>query len=215
MHPTVPFRRNLKAMRFVVVAASFASLLLIGGSAAGGNPWSLRCASMPRERPAPARLQTAALRFFPWVRPAARALRSGPAYLVALSSKTAISRDGDATDSSGYYLHRALIAVAPGYRERVTLTGHRLGKSTRRAALGFSTNGATACTVDAPYVSCGSRPLRFAPALTLRSHTGWRIVQTELRIGRSGCFAITASGRNLHAVIPLSVPGPDYGTTGW
>ena len=45
--------------------------------------------------------------------------------------------------------------------------------------------------------------------------TGWRIVETELRIGRTGCFAISASGNQLHGVIPLSVPGPDYGTTGW
>ena len=203
-------------MRFLAAAALFASLLLIGGSAAaGGNPWNLHCASMPAERPAPAPLQTAALRFFPWVRPAAKALHSGPVYLVALSSKTAISRDGDSTDSSAYYLHRALIAVAPSYRARLTLTGNRLGKSTRRATLGFSTNGATACTVNPPDVACGSRPLHFARAITINPHAGWRIVQTELRIGRTGCFSITASGRDLHAVIPLSVPGPDYGTTGW
>jgi hypothetical protein len=197
------------------MVASFASLLLIGGSAVAGNPWNLRCPSMPTERPAPAPIRAVALRFFPWVRPAAKALHSGPVFLVALSSKTAISRDGDSTDSSGYYLHRALIAVAPNYRARLTLTGHRLGKSKLRAALGFSTNGATACTVNPPDVSCGSRPLRFARALTINPRSGWRIVQTELRIGRTGCFAITASGRELHAVIPLSVPGPDYGTKGW
>jgi hypothetical protein len=40
-------------------------------------------------------------------------------------------------------------------------------------------------------------------------------VQTELRIGHTGCFAITARGGVLRAVIQLSVPGPDYGTTGW
>ena len=50
---------------------------------------------------------------------------------------------------------------------------------------------------------------------TIAPRPGWRIVQTELRIGRTGCFTITASGHNLHAVIPLSVPGPDYGTPGW
>jgi hypothetical protein len=203
-------------MRFLATVASFASLLLIGDSAAvGGNPWNLHCASMPAERPAPAPLQTAALRFFPWVRLAAKALHSGPVYVVALSSKTAISRDGDSTDSASYYLHRALIAVAPSYLARLTLTGHRVGTSTNRATVGFSTNGATACTVNPPDVSCGSRPLRFAPALTITPRAGWRIAQTELRIGRTGCFAITASGRDLHAVIPLSVPGPDYGTTGW
>ena len=198
------------------MAASCAALLLAGGSAsAGGSPWDLHCSSTPAEQSAPAPLRTAALRFFPWVRPAAKALRSGPVYLVALSSKTAISRDGDSTDSSGYYLHRALIAVAPSYPAEVKLTGHRLGKSTRRAALGFSTNGATACSVHSPDVSCGYRPLRFAPGLSIRPRTGWRIVQTELRIGRTGCFTISASGPSLHAVIPLSVPGPDYGTNGW
>lgn len=198
------------------MAASFAALLLAGGSAsAGRNPWNLRCASMSAERPAPAPLRTAALRFFPWVRPAAKALHSGPVYVVALSSRTAISRDGDATDSSGYYLHRALIAVAPSYQARVTLTGHRIGKSKLRAALGFSSNGAAACSVNPPDVSCGSRSLRFARSLIISPRTGWRIVQTELRIGRTGCFTINASGRALHGVIPLSVPGPDYGTTGW
>ena len=171
---------------------------------------------MPAERQAPAPLRNVALRFFPWVRPAAKALKSGPVYLVALSSNTAISRDGDATDSSGYYLHRALIAVAPSYRAPLILTGRRLGKTTRRAALGFSTSGSNACTVNPPDIACGSRPLRFATALTIGAASpGWRIVQTELQIGRTGCFAITASGPQLHAVLPLSVPGPDYGTPGW
>ena len=203
-------------MKFLAVSAAFASLLLLGGSvAAGGDSWNLQCASMPTEEPAPAPLQKAALRFFPWVHPAAKALRSGPVYLVALSSTTAISRDGDPTDSSGYYLHRALIAVAPSYQARLRLTGQRLGNSTLRAALGFSSNGATACAVNPPDVSCGSRSLRFERTLTINPRTGWRMVQTELRIGRTGCFAITASGRDLHAVIALSVPGPDYGTAGW
>jgi hypothetical protein len=190
-------------------------LLLTGSQAVAGNPWKLRCASMPVERQAPAPVRAAALRFFPWVRPAAKALGSSPVYLVALSSKTAISRDGDPLDGSGYYLHRALVAVAPSYAAEVTLTGHRLGQSSRRAALGFSTTGATSCTVSPPVVSCGARPLRFSRTLAVEPHPGWRIVQTELRIGRTGCFAITASGRQLHAVIPLSVPGPDHGTPGW
>jgi len=203
-------------MRFLAAAGSFAVLSLLGGSAAaGGNPWNLQCPSMPTERPAPAPLATAALRFFPWVRPAAETLHSGPVYLVALSSRTAISRDGDSTDSSGYYLHRALIAIAPSYRAPVTFAGHRLGTNAGRGALGFSTTGATACTVNPLDVACGHRPLRFAPALAVTPRSGWRIVQTELQIGRTGCFAITASGRGLHAVIPLAVPGPDYGTAGW
>ena len=170
---------------------------------------------MPVERTAPEPVQDAALRFFPWIRPAARALEAGPVYLVALSSKTAMSRDGDAMDSSGYYLHRALIAVAPRYHAQVVVTGKRIGAVTRRASLGFSTSGATACTVNPPDVSCGSRPLHFASALTIAPRPGWRIVQTELRIGRTGCFAITASGHALRGVIPLAVPGPDYGTPGW
>jgi len=203
-------------MRFLPATASLVVLLLVGGSAsASGNPWDIRCASVPAERPAPAPLRAAALRFFPWIRPAAKALHSGPVYLVALSSKTAISRDGDSRDSADYYLHRALIAVAPSYRARVSVTGHRLGTSKLRASLGLSTTGATSCTVDPPDVSCGSRPLHFARSLVIAPRAGWRIVETELRIGRTGCFAISASGNGLHAVIPLSVPGPDYGTTGW
>ena len=203
-------------MKFAAVTTSLAVLLMSGATAsAGDNPWNLKCDSTPEEQAAPAPLRAAALHFFPWVRPAAKALHSGPVYLVALSSKTAISRDGDSTDGSGYYLHRALIAVAPSYQARLTVTGHRLGTSKRRAALGFSTDGATSCTVNRPDVSCGSRPLRFSRALTISQRTGWRIVQTELRIGRTGCFSITASGRAMRTVIPLSVPGPDYGTAGW
>lgn len=198
-----------------MLAGSVAALLMAGGSAsAGGDPWNTDCASMAVERPAPGPLRVAALRFFPWVRPAAKALQTGPVYLIALSSKTAISRDGDATDGS-YYLHRALIAIAPSYDKRVTVTGRRLGKSTRRAVLGFSIDGATMCTVNTPYVSCGTRPLHFSRALTVDPHTGWRIVQTELRIGRTGCFTIRISGRGLRTLIPLAVPGPDYGTPGW
>lgn len=203
-------------MKSIALTASATALLLTGGaSASGGNPWNRRCASMPAEQPAPAPLQRAALRFFPWIAPAAKALQSRPVYLVALSSDTAISRDGDFRDASDYYLHRALVAVAPSYNGQVVITGHRIGASKHRATLGFSTDGANSCTVTPPDVNCGSRPLRFANALTVKPHPGWRIVQTELRIGRTGCFTIIASGRNLHARIPLSVPGPDYGTPGW
>ena len=203
-------------MKLQACLGLLAALTLLGGSQAEAtNPWQLRCASMPAEQQAPAPLHTAALRFFPWVRPAAKALHSGPVYLVALSSKTAISRDGDRTDSSGYYLHRALVAVAPSYAGHLNLTGRRLGPSGRRATLGFSTTGATRCTVSPPDVSCGSRPLHFTRDLPIPAHAGWRIVQTELRIGRTGCFAITATGHELNVVIPLAVPGPDFGTPGW
>jgi hypothetical protein len=189
-------------------------LTLTGSGAAAGNPWQLRCASMPHERPLPLPVRTAALRFFPWVRPPS-GLRAGPIYLVALSSRTAISRDGDSTDGAGYYLHRALIAIAPTYPGAVTITGRRLGPRGRRTTLGFAVNGATRCTVKAPVVSCGSRPLRFANALRIGPRTHWRIVPTELRIGRTGCFRITVAGQALDETIPLAVPGPDYGTPGW
>lgn len=95
------------------------------------------------------------------------------------------------------------------------IAGHRIGKSKRRAALGFSSDGANTCTVDPPDVSCGSRPLHFSPTLTVAAHRGWRIVETELRIGRTGCFSMSATGQGLQAVIPLAVPGPDYGRVGW
>jgi hypothetical protein len=160
-------------------------------------------------------VREAALRFFPWVRPAAKGLRSGPVYLVALSSRTAISRDGDDTDGVGYYLHRALVAIHPSYSGRVILSGRRLGRPGRRTILDFSTNGATKCTVNPPIVSCGWRPLRFAHALEIRPRHGWRIVETELRIGRTGCFPICATGHSMRRSIPLAVPGPDYGTSGW
>lgn len=192
-----------------------AGLLLSSSGASAGNPWQLRCASMPAERPLPALLRTEALRFFPWVRPAAKGLRSGPVYVVALSSRAAISRDGDDLDVAGFYLHRALIAIAPAYAGALTITGRRVGRAGRRTSLGFSTDGTTTCTVSPPVVSCGSRPLRFTAALWIASRRGWRIVRTELRIGRTGCFRITATGRGLHETIPLAVPGPDYGTAGW
>jgi hypothetical protein len=136
-------------------------------------------------------------------------------YLVALSSRTRISRDGDRRDSHTYYSHRALVAVAPSYRGAVTIAGRRLGHSAPRIALGFSTNGANRCTLANPVVNCGDRTLRYAPHLEIAPHYGWRIVETELRIGRTGCFRITATGTGLTAWIPFSVPGPDWGTTGW
>jgi hypothetical protein len=170
---------------------------------------------MPAEQTVPAPVRAAALRFYPWIRPAARGLRSGPVYLVALSSRTSISRDGDARDAADNYLHRALIAIAPSYTHALTVTGHRLGRPSQRTTLGFSTNGATRCTVSGVVVSCPNRPFHFASALRIAAAPGWRIVQTELRIGRTGCFRLSTSGTGLRASIPLAVPGPDYGTPGW
>jgi hypothetical protein len=171
---------------------------------------------MPVEQPAPRLVAAEARRFFPWVgATAAYALQDGPVYLVALSSHTAIARDGDFQDSDGYYLHRAVIAVAPSYRGGVTITGRRLGRRGPRTTLGFSTSGANHCIVSNPDVNCSNRPLRYASNLAIARQRGWRIVETELRIGRTGCFRVIATGADLNAQIPLSVPGPDWGTTGW
>jgi hypothetical protein len=200
----------------VLAAGTLVTAALLSGSQAlAANPWQLHCHVMPAEQRTPQALRAAVLSFFPWVRPAATALHSGPVYLVALSSNTRISRDGDPLDASGYYLHRALIAVAPSYPDRLSISGHRLGAPGRRTTLQFSTSGATRCTVRSPVVSCGSRPLRFADRLPIVARKRWRIVKTEIRIGRTGCFAINASGLGLRARIPLAVPGPDYGTSGW
>jgi hypothetical protein len=136
-------------------------------------------------------------------------------YLIALSSNTAISRDGDETDTARYYLHRALIAVAPSYAGAVKVSGRRLGRAGRRTTLGFSQNGATSCSVHEQDVTCGYRLLTFEAALRIAPAGRWRIVPTELRIGRTGCFELTATGAGLHETIPLAVPGPDYGSAGW
>jgi hypothetical protein len=188
--------------------------LVLAAPAAAGNPWQLRCASMPAEQPTPPALRATARAFFPWVADA-KSLRAGPVYLVALSTRTAISRDGDDTDSLGYYLHRALVAISPDQPGTVVVAGRRLGPSGPRSTVGLSTDGATACTVHPPGVACGTRPLHFAAALTIAPSPGWRIVATELQIGRTGCFQLTASAPGLQATIPLAVPGPDYGTPGW
>jgi hypothetical protein len=122
--------RVMPAGRKVVVL--LAALVLVSGSgASAGKPWQLHCASLPAEQRAPAPVRAATLQFFAWVRPAARALHAGPVYLVALSTGTAIWRDGDDADSSGYYLHRALLAIAPTYAGALTVSGHRLGHSIR------------------------------------------------------------------------------------
>ena len=200
--------------RFAPLAAL--AVLVLAGSARAGNPWNLRCASTPLEQHVPAPLARAAHAFSPWEGEGSRrGLGAGPVYLVAGSYRTAISRDGDDTDSSGEYLHRALVAVAPWYTGKVVVSGRLLGAAGPRTTLGFSTDGATRCTVHNPDVSCSFRPLQFARSLKIEPKAGWRIVRTELRIGRTGCFELTASGLGLHETIPLSVPGPDWGTSGW
>lgn len=201
--------------QLVSLAAGFA-LLALTSTGSASNPWNLRCAAMPVEQSAPQTVRNAARRFFPWVgATAGNGLHHGPVYLLALSSRTAISRDGDYTDGEDYYLHRALLAVAPSYTGPVAIVGRRLGPRGARTALGFSINGANHCTVANPVVTCGRRSLRYAPRLQITRRPGWRIVETELRIGRTGCFRLTATGPQLNAQIPLAVPGPDWGTPGW
>jgi hypothetical protein len=204
---------KLRCVCLPLTAAGF--LVALTGPAAAADPWNLHCAAMPAEQPTPKPVAATARRFFPWVRPTAQALHAGPVYLVALSSHTQIARDGDQRDSDNYYSHRALIAIAPSYVGPVTIAGGRLGRRGPRTALGFSTDGANHCTVSNPVVTCGSRVLRYTSHLRIAPHPGWRIVETELRIGRTGCFRVTATGTDLLAQIPLSVPGPDWGTPGW
>src|SRR4051812_4494850 len=87
------------------VVGAFA-LLVLPSAASASNPWHLHCAAMPVERKSPLPLDRAARRFFPWVPSAGKGLRDGPVYLLALSTRSAISRDGDYRDGEGYYLHR-------------------------------------------------------------------------------------------------------------
>jgi hypothetical protein len=203
--------RGVKRL-FVIAGLLF---IVLPGAASAADPWQLSCPSMPAEAPTPAPLRGAVQAFFPWVRPPARSLRAGSVYLIALSNHTEIARDGDKTDSAGYYLHRVLIAIDPSEAGLVTVTGRRLGPAGTRTTLGFSTNGATKCNVHRSNVTCEVRRLRFASALRIAPSAGWRIVATELRIGRTGCFRLEASGPHLDETIPISVPGPDYDAAGW
>ncbi len=190
----------------LALAVLVSGLALVGAASAARDPWNLHCPSMPLEQPLPAPLARAERAFVPWGGTSVPlGLAAGPVYLVAGSFRTAISRDGDFTDSSGAYLHRALVAVAPSFARSVTFTGGPLKVG---AALGFSTDGAIHCSVEKLGVTCVPRPLRFALRLTLRGRSGWRIVRTELRLPETGCFQLTASGDGLHETIPLAVPGP-------
>lgn len=183
--------------------------------ALGGNPWNLSCPAMPAEEQVPAAVRPLARAFWVWDRrDAVLAIHEGPVWLLAFSSRTRVSRDGDDTDGQGYYLHRALVAVAPSHPGAVTLTGRRLGAPVARGRLGFG-RGAPDCTVRSPVVTCGQPSLRWTPSLRVPAGARWRIVRTMLRIGRTGCFALTATGRGLRVSLPLAVPGPDWGTQGW
>jgi hypothetical protein len=178
----------------LALLGAFVALLGAGGASAARV--ELRCASMPLEQALPAPLARAAAAFSPWVG-RATGLAGGPVYLVAGSYRTAVSRDGDPTDSSGAYLHRALIAVAPSYTGRVVVSG---------GALRFSTDGASRCTVKGNEVSCTTPTLSFARTLALPAGGGWRIVRTELRLPATGCYRVTAVGGGLRETIPLAVP---------
>jgi hypothetical protein len=176
--------------RSCALALVLATLLPAGTAAR--NPWRLRCPSMPREQRVPPPVRPAARAFFPWARRSAEyALRAGPVYLLALSSRSAIARDGDDSDGAGNDLHRALVAVAPTYPKRVTLTGRRLGRRGPHTVLAFSTNGASHCKVSRNGVECHPHLPRETRSLRLPPRPGWRVVATEL-------------------VIPLAVPGPDW-----
>ncbi|HEY4346707.1 MAG TPA: hypothetical protein VGM80_03895 [Gaiellaceae bacterium] len=198
------------------VVLGLALALLLAGSASAGDPWKLRCASMPLEQRVPAPLARAEHAFEPWGPSVPLGLRAGPVYLLAGSYRTAVSRDGDFTDSTGAYLHRALVAVAPSSTSEVTITGRRLGLGAR-SELRFSTNGAISCRIAKLGVTCdsGREPLlRFASTLTVPPGSGWRVVRTEIRIPRTGCFELQATGQGLDDTIPLSVPGPDFRASG-
>jgi hypothetical protein len=188
-------------------------VVLAPAGAAARNPWQLRCPSMPREQRVPAAVRGAARAFSPWAGHSAEdAIRAGPVYLLALSYKTQISRDGDDSDGAGNDLHRALVAVAPWYAEPVTLTGRRLGRRRPHTTLAFSTNGASHCTVSGVDVNCRPRLYREAPALRVPPGRRWRLVRMMLVVPRTGCFRIVASGPGLRRILPLAVPGPDWRT---
>ncbi len=189
----------------LLIAMLVSGLALAGDAVAGGAPPALGCPSMPLERVLPAPVSSAEKAFVPWGPKVSSGLSAGPVYLVAGSYRTAISRDGDFTDSSGAYLHRALFAVAPSFTGPVTITG---GPLKAGAPLGFSTDGAIHCALGKLGVTCVPRPLRFARWLSVPGGSGWRIVPTELRLPGTGCFRVAASGSGLHETIPLAVPGP-------
>ena len=76
-----------------------------------------------------------------------------------------------------------------------------------RAILGFSISRATHCTVSGVDVSWASRALRFASSLRIPPRSGWRVVATDVRIGRISCFRLVPRVLGLRVAIPLAVPG--------
>jgi len=189
------------------LAAVIAVTLVIGAAPGhAGNPWQLRCANRSPEVRVPAPVRSAAHRFFPWAgRSGEIALKAGPLYALMLSSRGAISRDGDAAiRPPGFYVHRTLLAVDAAYAGRVTLSGARLvGRTTLR----FATNGAAACSVRTPVVDCAPHVPTLARTLTLPAGPRWRTRATELEI-RGGCYRIDVRGHGLDESLFFAVPGP-------
>jgi hypothetical protein len=183
----------------VRLAPIFVAVALLSACASGDK----RYLSSPREQRVPPAVRPAAHAFFPWDRRGGEnALRAGPVYLLALTYRSQISRDGDDSDGSGNDLHRALVAVAPSYSKPIMLTG----RSGPHTALAFSTDGATHCTVRGLVVKCRSRLFHEARTLHVAAGRRWRIVRTMLVLPRAGRFHIVASGPGLRAVISLTSP---------
>src|SRR5437899_1245700 len=134
-------------MSAVRLAWTLVAVALLLTTAVACKPSQLRYRSMPQEQRVPLAVRPAAHAFFPWARRGGEnALRAGPVYLLALTYRSQVSRDGDDSDGAGNDLHRALVAVAPSYPKRITLTGRRLDRPGPHTTLAFSTNGATHCT---------------------------------------------------------------------
>jgi hypothetical protein len=137
-------------MSLVRLAWTLVAVALLSATAAACKPSQLRYRSMPREQRVPLAVRPAVHAFFPWAkRSGENALRAGPVYLLALTYRSQISRDGDDSDGAGNDLHRALVAVAPSYPKQITLTRSRVGGPGPHTTLMFSTNGATHCKVSA------------------------------------------------------------------
>lgn len=206
--------KRLLVLAVGVAAFAGAGVGIAAGFGAFDGGWNTRCPRMPAEAPVPAALRAQVHDAFPWMPLRnAGAIRSGPVWVFALSSRTSISRDGDGTDPQRRYLHRALVAVDPSYTGRVAIAGSRLGRQGPRTKLRF-TRGTRPCNVFGP-TWCARSPLDETPSLTIPAGNGWRTARTAIAIGRTGCFLLRARGAGLETSLPLAVPGPDWGSPGW
>jgi hypothetical protein len=144
--------------------------------------------------------------YWPWAGPSSElALNANPVYLLILSSSGAISRDGDEISRTGVSLHRALIAIAPGYRSAVEISGPHLGFA-RVDARYIEHIEVRGNEVSAPRVKPfleGSVRER----LGIRASAGarWRLVEVAIRLGR-GCQRLSATGPRLDRQIVFRVP---------